>query len=1243
MKRSVFAAVAALSLLCSLSVPSALGQAVYGSILGSVTDPSGAAVNGAKISVTSQTKNVTTDATSNDSGNYSVTHLIPDVYTIRIEAQGFKVLEFKDIQVSADAGSRVDGQFQVGGSSETVEVTSEAPQLKTDRADVSTEFSGKQLEELPIFNRNFQSLELLTPGTQIITGWGHAATENPQGSKQIFVNGQHFSGTGYELDGTDNQDPILGIIIVNPSLDSVTETKITTQNYDAEFGKALGGIMTAQTKSGSNSFHGSGYFYDLDPVDPAVNPFSGEPAPNNWKQFGGAVGGPIIKNKLFFFGNYEGTRRVSGVSLQIAVPTNLVRSTCLTAGSATCDLSEYTNASLGGGAGPVFNPYQAQGSRQSYTTYNAGSDKTKPCSVTNPCTTQIPMTALQAADPGGVAEHILSLLPQPNATGINNGTGQNYTANGSGSFNDYQYTGRVDYSASQKLQIFGRYTHAHFKLSGAPVFGTKIGGPGLGYLGLAGQSVIQNYSVAGGFNYTLSSSLLTDFRFGYFRYNPHSTKYDASAAGATNLGLPGLNTSDPTTGGLPALVFDQTIGVNNGGSNGIGEGLNISRCNCPLTEKEQGLQFVNNWTKLKGNHQFKFGVDLRHATNLRIPSDSNRTGILNFNHQGTSDNGTGGLDIATFLFGEVTSFNRYVGSSTETTSIETQNRYFLYGQDTWRATQKLTVNYGLRWEFYTPEYVNGKGNGGYAVLPEGVIRVAGYGGIGMNGNTASNYKLFAPRLGIAYEVNPKTVVRVGYGRSFDIGVFGSLFGHTVTQNLPVLANEQLNSPTNDNKTPAFNFTGTPGSAPGSPGCLPAPWDTSICGPTPNQFPVIPANGILPLFGPQGNVSPHIRPDKLVAPTVDAWNATLQRQITNKTSLELSYVGNHGSHVFKGTSTSYNANQATVANFHVINPANPIDPHTGQPGFWTYNQRSPYNTAFTTNYTDQNGVTTAVVCCSGQGLNLNGDDGTNRYNALQIKLDQRTAAGWTLTGSYTYSRAYDNDGSYQPDLTQGWGRQDFNRDSVLILTSLYELPVGKGKHFLGNIGRGADMLLGGWQWNATMIIGSGLPFSPGYNNCNLDRDTGPCRPTLNGGFHMGAGSFNNQTRQVVYFTPASTSLCDSPYTHYDSTANALVPDCPTIVTQSGPFTAPGVGKFGNVRRNQFTGPGEFMSDMSIFKNFSITESVKAQFQAEFFNVFNHPVYNLPSNTCIDCSGAGIISSLQGDSQMRQFQMGFRVTF
>src|ERR1700746_1195876 len=309
MKRSVWISVAVISLLCSLWVPSALGQAVYGSILGTVTDPTGAAVSGAKVTVTSQTKNVSTDTTTNDSGNYAVTHLIPDIYSGRMEVTAFKVLECKNIQVSADASSPVNGQFQVGSASEQVEVTAEAPQLKTDRAEVALEFNTKYVEDLPILNRNFTSFELLSPGTQKLS-WGHAATENPQGSQQIFVQGQHFSGTAYELDGTDNQDPILGIIVVNPNLDAVTETKIALQNYDAEFGKAVAGVVTAQTKSGSNDIHGSAFWFRRTDANQARDPFTQfakDPITHRfipaskWQQFGGSIGGPVIKNKLFFF------------------------------------------------------------------------------------------------------------------------------------------------------------------------------------------------------------------------------------------------------------------------------------------------------------------------------------------------------------------------------------------------------------------------------------------------------------------------------------------------------------------------------------------------------------------------------------------------------------------------------------------------------------------------------------------------------------------------------------------------------------------------------------------------------------------------------------------------------------------------------------------------------------------------------------------------------------------------------
>src|SRR5246127_3804471 len=280
MKRSVWILVAVFCLLCSVWVPGALGQAVYGSILGTITDPSGAAVAGAKVTVTSQTKNVSTTDTTNESGNYSVTHLIPDVYTVKVEGTGFKTIEYKDIQVSADASARVDGQFQVGGSSETVEVTAEAPQLKTDRADVAVTFNDTMVENVPILNRNFTQLQLLAPGSQKIVGWSHAATENPQQGYQIFSQGQHFSGTGVELDGTDNQDPILGIIVVTPTIEAVTEAKVALQNYDAEFGKGVASLVTSQTKSGSNSLHGSGFFSRRTDWTAARDPFTqSKPAP----------------------------------------------------------------------------------------------------------------------------------------------------------------------------------------------------------------------------------------------------------------------------------------------------------------------------------------------------------------------------------------------------------------------------------------------------------------------------------------------------------------------------------------------------------------------------------------------------------------------------------------------------------------------------------------------------------------------------------------------------------------------------------------------------------------------------------------------------------------------------------------------------------------------------------------------------------------------------------------------------
>src|SRR5881227_1363199 len=320
-----------------LYTSTASGQAVYGSIIGTVTDPQGNAVVGAKVTVSSLAKGTAEETTTNESGNYTVTHLIPDAYRIKIEAQGFKAYDVASVQISADTSVHVDAQLQVGAVTQSIEVTGEVPQLKTDRADVAITFNEKYVEDLPILNRNFTNFELLSPGTQKLVGWSHAATENPQGGQQIFVNGQHFSGTAFELDGTDNQDPILGIIVVNPNLDAIQESKIALQNYDAEFGKAVAGVVTVQTKSGSNDLHGSAFWFRRTDALAARDPFTqfqkdastGRFIPSSrWQQFGGTIGGPIIKNKLLFFGDYQATRQTSGITNQYTIPTTTALTSC---------------------------------------------------------------------------------------------------------------------------------------------------------------------------------------------------------------------------------------------------------------------------------------------------------------------------------------------------------------------------------------------------------------------------------------------------------------------------------------------------------------------------------------------------------------------------------------------------------------------------------------------------------------------------------------------------------------------------------------------------------------------------------------------------------------------------------------------------------------------------------------------------------------------------------------------------
>ncbi|GAC1674818.1 MAG: hypothetical protein PVS2B2_09270 [Candidatus Acidiferrum sp.] len=1153
-----------------------LGQAVYGSIVGTVTDAQGNAVSGAKVTVTSLTKGTTDETTTNDSGNFTALHLIPDTYKVVVEATGFKATSVANVLVQVDTSARVDAQLQVGAVTQTVEVTSDVPQLKTDRADVSIDFSSDYVEKLPLVNRNFQSLLLDAPGAQQLVGWGHAATENPQGSQQTFVNGQHFSGTGYELDGTDNQDPILGIIIINPNLDSVGEAKITLSNFDAEFGKAIAGVMTAQTKSGTNDIHGSAFWFRNSDATQARNPFNqgpNSPLPSaKWNQFGGSVGGAIIKNKLFYFGDYQGTRQASGVTNNITIPTSTVLSTC-TAATGNCDLSQYLG-NVSNSSGQIYDPNTGDPNTGAGRTAFAGN--------------LIPVGRLSPA-----AVKILKLFPQPiNNTDLFN----NFHGSGSGPFHGNSFDARGDYQAPGNLHIFGRYTRAYYSLTGQPNLGIGLGGVGGGVGGLSGSSIIHNHSLAAGFDKAISPTLLTDFRFGYFKYNPHSIKPDAGSP-AEALGLHGLNNGSPGSEGLPSFNFDGTLST-------FGDGLQPSRCNCPLVENEHQYQFVNNWTKISGNHAIKLGGDIRFAHNLRFPSDANRTGELYFNHKLTSlydpvtQGTTGGLDLASFLLGNVSFFERF--SSTTQTASESQKRIFVYAQDNFRLTPKLTFTYGIRWEDYVPESVNAKGNGGFANITEGVIRVGGYGPYGLNGNIESNLGGFAPRIGIAYQVRPKTVVRIGYGRSFDIGVFGSNFGHAVTQNLPVLVHQTLNP--NDNNPLAIN------------GNVPVYLLDSATGPTAPVFPTVPANGILPLKGPNNNVSARIRPTKQRVATVDMWNVAVQHQLTSTMSVEVSYLGNKGTHGFAGDGPAYDPNPRSIVGF-------------GDPTILPDSRRPLYNKFSTPYFDPTTGITTNVVCCSSGVGDYFGMDASSNYNALQLKVEKRVSQGLQFVSHYTFSRARFHDSNYYAiDHNVAYGPDDQNRNHVWVTNILYELPFGKGKRFMTDANTFANYLIGGWRLTTTTNWSGGLPWTPSYSLCDKDEDVGVCRPDrASGAFSLGvkrdAGGF------LTWFTP--------------------IPTLATNGATGGSFARPAAGTLGNIGFDSFRGPHLFTSNLSLAKEFRFSERYRAEFRMDANNIFNHPVLGFNANQgnhCIDCGGdAGRITNLEQDTSMRLLTFGLRFSF
>jgi len=1205
---------ALLAIGCLLTHATARAQSVYGSIIGTVTDKTGAVVPGATVTVTDEAKGTVETETSNASGEFTVGHLVPDLYDVKVEMKGFKSFVSKGVSVLADTAPRLDVALEVaGGGAETITVDADSvPVLKTDRADVSTVFDQQEVSDLPVGDQNFTNLQLLLPGAQLL-GWSHAADENPQASKQIQIDGQAFGGVAYELDGTDNQDPILGIVVVNPSMDSITETKITTQNFDAELGKAVSAVMAVQTKSGSNSFHGSAYDFRTSSAFLAREPYSqgtpGSVPPGLKNKFGGSIGGRVIKDKLFFFGNYEGQRQKVGTSEVDTLPSKLVATSCLSGNG--CNFSEYL-AALPSGKGQIF-------------------DNRSGTSV--PFAGNIIPNSLVSTQWKNVLTTLMPYINAESGGGLD-GLDSNYKASGTGGFNSDLWAVRVDDTLSQKQNIFVRMSRWTNTLTGAQLY-NGLGGRGFGIGGYGGNSTSADDSVAAGTDFIFSPKLVMDLRLGYLRYNIADAKNDQTAAAATTLGFNGLNLGTTTTGGLPQFQPDTLAGGST--QSEWGDGLNVSRCNCPLIEREDQFQVVNNWTRTIGNHAIKVGADLRYGRNLRVPSDVNRAGIENFTTGPTSNNGADGLGYATFALGDVSNFQRYV--STSTNAKEFQKRTFFYGQDTWRASNKLTLNLGVRWEYYFPETVNGKGQGSLLNMSDGYLHVAGYGGIGTNmGWEARKLHQFEPRIGIAYQLNEKTVIRTGYGRSFDIGVFGSIFGHTATQNLPVLADQSLSN-ANDSTTGVAFCVGSDMENPGCVGGANLSAGTGVAGtggPVAYTPPAVPADGLLP--NPGANVTSRARQNPLRFPTLDAWNLSMQRALTPTLSLTLAYVANKGTNTLSdGDGNSTNPNEAAI-NLPATTVAygQTLSSITGQSLHW--DPRKPGSPGMTAGATgNQNELQRyyggALPACGGpclwtQGIQLNGDDQNTHFNALQVTLAQQAWKGLALTANYQWASAFDESNGYATwSKRVAYGRDSDVRKNSFTGYGSYQLPIGKGKLFMPNANRVEDILLGGFELSSTVNISSGLPFTPSIN-CQFSYVDGtgttqtandlpgsaPCYPNKTGArMKTGLTSFNAASQNRTFF-PAQTL---------------------------GPiFTDAGLDNIGNNGRNTYWGPSFYNADISVQKTFAIWEKVGIKARADAYNALNHINAGNPQSNVLS---AGTITGEAPGPGPRYLEISLKATF
>jgi len=927
----------------------AVGQVTTGTILGTVRDTTGATVNGATVTVTDSAKGTVTTYRTDEAGNYNAPFLIPGTYNIEVQKQGFKRGVSNNVVLDVDQKARVDFSLEVGQVNESVEVTAAALLIRMDSAELGEVVGKTQVQALPLNGRNFAQLVYLVPGVtpgQTGENLSGSSSFNPRAASNFNALGSQANANEWLVDGIDDNEWTFNTVIVQPSVESIAEFKVLSGTYSAEFGRGAG-IVSVSTRSGSNAFHGEAFDYLRNSAMDARNyfnangsnpslPFQKKPEYRR-NQFGAAIGGPIQKGRLFFFADYYGQRSLKGIVNLNSVPTDAERNG---------DFRNYRD--LKGNLIPIYNPYTTTSSVDPVTGNTVFQRQQFPNNM-------IPANFLNA-----VGLNIASLYAEPTGPGSFN----HYTSSANQIINDNGGNARIDYRIGDKDSVFGRFSYERF-IQTAP--NPLVGGQGQCCLPTpptAAQKFDLGPQVAGVQNTTLtaqglalnethvfSSTLVNEFRTGYARTNPFTFQSDYGHQSSTSLGIIGLNVSKYATG-LPNIQI--------GGSCGSEfTCLQGGQAFLPANPLQTNIQVEDSISWTKGKHQLKTGFRYIHQMASPFTNTTTR-GQMTFNDNFTNNpqsvTGTGS-GLAALLLGFPNSGSR---NYLQQPYFATNGEWGGYGQDNWRATARLTLNIGLRYDVFTPEAVRNDRIANFSWSKLAFV----YPGIGADRHVGmqTRYNDVGPRIGFSYDLTGKgtTVLRAGYGISFfPLPYSGS---DELGQNPPFTVSQSFTTNT--------NMAGSAYLNPCTANNLGSNCVVQINNPFPQGVTVI-SPSITTNTALLNRSSAAIISHQMSNPTpnMQTWNLDIERQL-GAGLFEVAYAGSHTVHI----TFAYNPNEVqpcpgSLASRRLIQPLNNIS-----------------------NWVQEDEIN------------------SSNYNALQVKYTHRYSHGLTALVAYTYSKSLDYGGS-----------------------------------------------------------------------------------------------------------------------------------------------------------------------------------------------------------------------------------------